>query len=274
MEEQVTEETTPEVSPDVENRAKSMGWIPKEEFKGDVSKWRPANEYVQRAEDLMPILKSQLGRYESKINQYESEISNLKSDLTTQKETAKKLVKMSETAQKMAYEQAKRELTAKQIQAVADSDIEKWQALEEQKDNLPKPETVEIPDQKPSNPYNDSVFKQWHEKNAWYQNDQDLTEFAEFQAEKLIKMNPSMPYHEVLQTVETRIKKTFPNKFENTARSQASSVDSGSQRPSPDQSGKKTYRNLPEDAKEQCDKLVEQGIYTKEQYVKDYFEEE
>ena len=276
MEEQETVETSeaPEVSPEVESRAKSMGWIPKEEFKGDTSKWRPADEYVQRAEDLMPILRSQLGRYESKINQYESEITSLKSDLTAQKETSKKIVKMSETAQKMAYEQAKRDLTAKQIQAVADSDIDKWQALEEQKDNLAKPETIEIPEQAPTTPYNDTVFKQWHSTNTWYQQDKDMTEYAEFQAQKMIQQNPQMPYDQVLKTVEDRIKETFPNKFENPARQQASSVDSGSQRSVSDESGKKTYRNLPADAKEQCDKLVEQGIYTKDQYVKDYFEEE
>ena len=43
---------------EVETRALAMGWQPKEQFKGDPSKWRPAEEYVQRGEELLPIVQA------------------------------------------------------------------------------------------------------------------------------------------------------------------------------------------------------------------------
>jgi hypothetical protein len=76
----MTEEQTQEEiqQQEVETRAKSMGWIPKEEFKGDESNWRPANEFVERAETLLPIVKATSKKFEDKANALETTVSTLK----------------------------------------------------------------------------------------------------------------------------------------------------------------------------------------------------
>ena len=259
----VSHETVPEVTQEVKDRARGMGHRSKEEWRGDPEKWVPADKYVERAETLMPIMKSQMGKYEN-------EISSLKATVESQKKTTEKLLKMGETVQQRAYEQAKRELTQKQVQAVTDGDVEKWQNLEDQKDSLPQPEMIKVeePDSSP-------VFDQWHTGNEWYLKDEDMTDFANLHAQKVTKQNPQMPYDQVLQTVETKIKETFPTKFENPNRDIPSAVDSGQNREIAPKAAGKSYSDLPADAKAMCNQNVSQGLYkTKEDWTKAYYEEE
>lgn len=262
-------EITPEVPRETQipqeviDRAKMMGHIPKEEFRGDPEKWVPADKYVERADNLMPVLKSQLGKYENKI-------TNLEAQIESQKKTTEKLLKMGETVQQRAYEQAKRDITQQQVQAVSDGDVEKWQKLEDQKESLPKPEIVE-PEPVQSTP----VFDQWRSGNEWYLKDEDMTDFANLYGQKMQQQNPNMPYDQILTSVEKKIKETFPTKFENPNRNQPSVVDGGQNREVAVKSGGKTYNDLPADAKAMCNQNVSQGLYkTKEDWAKAYFEEE
>ena len=252
----------PQISQEIIDRARMMGHIPKEEFRGDVSKWVDAQKYVERADNLMPILKSQL-------NKYEGEISNLKATVESQKKTTEKLLKMGETVQQRAYEQAKRELTKEQVQAVADGDVTKWQQLEDQKEGLPKPEPVVVEETQPS-----PVFESWKSGNEWYLKDQDMTEYANFYGQNLQKRDPNLSYEELLIKVEEKIKQTFPQRFENPERSKPSVVDGGVTREIAQKTGK-SYNDLPADAKEMCNINVKQGLFkSKEDWVKSYFEED
>ena len=251
------------ITQEVVDRARGMGHRSKEEWRGDPEKWVPADKYVERAETLMPIMKSQMGKYEN-------EISSLKATVESQKKTTEKLLKMGETVQQRAFDQAKRELTQKQVQAVTDGDVDKWQKLEDQKDNLPQPEVITAEE-----PVESPVFNQWHTGNEWYLKDEDMTDFANLHAQKVTKQNPNMPYDQVLQTVETKIKETFPAKFENPNRAIPSVVDGGQNREIAPKVNGQSYNDLPADAKAMCTQNVSQGLYkTKEDWTKAYFEEE
>ena len=62
----------------------------------------------------------------------------------------------------------------------------------------------------------------------------------------------------------------IPAKFgKKTAFNPMEGSTNGTARPSVS-SGKKSYNNLPSDAKSACDKFVKQGLMTKEQYVAEY----
>ena len=260
-----------QVSQEIIDRATSMGWIPKEQFKGDESRWRPADEYVQRADELMPIMKSQMSKYEQKIAQQEAEITGLKTNLTAQEETAQKLVKMSEKAQKMAYERAKKDIIAQQAQAVKDGDADKWQELETQKESLERPEEIVIEKPPPPQPAVNPSFEQFKASNSWFDKDEDMTIYANSYGAVVKEKNPTMTYEQILGEVERKVKEVFPHKFENPNRQAPTSVDTGT--PVLTTPKKQSYESLPDDAKAQCDSLVAQKILTKEQYVKDYYEE-
>jgi hypothetical protein len=266
-EEEQEKETQVQPDPEVEKRAEMMGWVPQERFKGDPSRWRPANEFVQRAEEMMPIMKAQMRTYETTIE-------SLKGELKSSKDTMKKLVKMTDNISQREYEKAKQELITKQMNAVKEGDSETWAKLEQEKDKLEKPEEIKLEEQDTTPDENNPVFKEWHGSNDWYLKDNEATLYANAMAQKI--QDPSIPYDEWLKKVENAVKKAFPHKFDNPKRQAAPAVDGGSQVASKVENTNKqnTYKDLPADAKAQCDKLVAQGVYTKEKYVQDYFEEE
>ena len=259
--EEVQEEAAPkepEIPQEIINRAKMMGHIPKEEFRGDPEKWVPADKY---AENLMPILRSQLGKYET-------EISSLKSTLEAQRKTTEKILKMSEKSQKIAYEQAKKDIMREQAQAVSDGDVEKWQKLEEKKESLPQPEVIVA--EEPKNP----IYDQWAAQNSWINEpDSDMAIFANSYGPIVQEKYPNISYPELLKKVEEKVKEVFPQKFSNPNRQNQTVVDTGA--PTTPSKSKKTYNNLPADAKALCDQNVKDGLYkTKEEWVKVYYEEE
>lgn len=276
MEEEIKEEVAEETidadaiaaQQETEDRAQKMGWIPKEKFKGNPDRWRPAEEYVKRADELMPIMKSQLGKYEG-------EITTLKTTIDRQTKTMEQLVKMSEGVGKREYDRALRDLKAKQIEAVSTGNTEEWQKLEDEKEKLKEPEPIKIEASSP-NPAAEPVFIAWQEDNEWYQKDDQMTLFADAYGDNLSKNNKNLKYEEFLKMVEEETRKAFPHKFTNPNRTRASAVDAGVTRSSATDSGKKkTYSDLPAEAKAQCDKWVKDGTFKKsEDYVKSYFEEE
>ena len=260
---EIPAEAVPQISQETIDRARGMGHRSKEEWRGDPDKWVPADKYVERGETLIPIMKSQMGKYENKI-------SNLESQVESQKKTTEKILKMGETVQKRAYEQAKRDLTQQQVKAVSDGDVEKWQKLEDQKDDLPQPEPIEI-----EQPASSPVFDAWAAKNDWYFNDKDMNAFSDVLGKRMREENPNMPYYQILQAVETKIKETFPAKFDNPNRVIPSVVDGGQNREIAPKANGKGYNDLPADAKTMCEQNVSQGLYkTKEDWTKAYFEEE
>jgi hypothetical protein len=258
----VPPETIQEISAEVVQRAKGMGHIPKEEFRGDPEKWVPADKYVERAENLMPILKSQLGKYEG-------EISSLKATVDSQKKTTEKILKMNEKTQELAYDRAVKDVTEKQAKFVEDGNVDEWRRLENEKEKIERPEPVVVEE-----PVQNPVFDQWKVSNDWYLKDQKLTEYANYRGEKIQAENPTFAYSDVLSKVEAEIKETFPDKFENPNRAKPSVVDSGATREIVAKKGS-GYSDLPSDAKTICDQNVSQGLYkSKEDWVKSYSEEE
>ena len=176
---------------------------------------------------------------------------------------------MGETVQHRAYEQAKRELTKEQVQAVTDGDVTKWQQLEDQKEGLPKPEPVVAEE-----PQVSPTFNSWKSGNEWYLKDEDMTEYANFYGQSLQSKFPTMPYEELLVKVEEKIKQTFPQRFENPERAKPSVVDGSATREIAPKAGN-SYNDLPADAKEMCNQNVKQGLFkSKEDWVKSYFEED
>ena len=72
--EQVEQERRAQV--EVQNRARIQGWVPKEEFRGDQQKWITADEFVKRADHMMPILKSVNRKLEGQVSDLHKKLSD------------------------------------------------------------------------------------------------------------------------------------------------------------------------------------------------------
>jgi len=259
-------ETPPETPPEVIQEAIDTGWIPKEDFKGDKTRWRPPEEWVERGKTLIPLINTQLRKDRA-------ELVTMKAELERNRKTTEKLLKMSETVGIREYERARRELTQKQVAAVGDGDVATWQELEDQKEKLTKPEPiVSAHDPEPSVP---PEFKTWVDKpeNQWFTDDEDMAVFANAYAGK-IDPKGEMSITTRCEKVAEKVKAVFAHKFTNPNRSNPSPVDTPSVGGEPKPTGK-TYADLPADAKKQCGIFTKDGTFkTKEDYTRSYFEEE
>lgn len=254
---------------EVEEKASKMGWVPQEEWKGDPDKWRPADEFVERGENIVPIMRERIDKLEKELEV----ITKLnKSELKKVKE--------------LAYDQAKKEyekeiakLNEEKFQAIQEADIEKYQQVEGKITKLQKPE-----EPKEEAPQVNPVFEDWRSKNPWYapdianvgDADETLTLFANAVAAKIQAEKPGLAPDKFFAEVEKRVKAEFPHKFENPKRKEPGMAESGHQATP---KGKKSFADLPDDAKKAYNRIAErmkrQGReYSKDEYAKVYFEEE
>src|SRR3990167_4165256 len=58
---------------EVEAKAREMGWKPKDEYKDDPDKWRPADEFLRRGEEILPFVQKENRRLKERLSKVETE---------------------------------------------------------------------------------------------------------------------------------------------------------------------------------------------------------
>jgi len=259
----------PAVEQAVIDRARRQGWVPKEEFRGDPGRWIDANVFVQRADEIMPILKETNRRLETKLTALEERLAK-QSDMVT------KMVDIQNKYTDTSYKTQIQRIKERKLEAVRTGDEELFQKLEEQEAQIEKPPVFEKPaEQSPITPTQQQELNAWFKANDdWYGKDKDLTDYAMFISDKMVKQEGStLQPIEFVEEVKARVKKAFPHKFE---KKRVQDVDDTSVRGSGAYSTgtKKGWNDLPEEAKNQCIKMTKEiPGFTKEKYIKEYFEE-
>lgn len=252
IETDVPEAEAPEIS--AEDRALTMGWTPKEQFKGDPSKWVDAETFVKRGEEFLPFLKANNRRLEQAHERSQKELAELKASLKEVRDYTSK-------AEERAYQRALKDLQAELDQAAAAGDVEGVRAVTDDIRKLEK--EVSAPAPKDNEP--PAYLTDWKADNPWFESDRVLKAAAIEIAQELTEAGVTGKAQ--LDAVSKRIKAEFPTKFENPNRRQASAVEGAGS--APRRSGK-GYTDLPSDAKAACDRWVKQGLMTREDYVKNY----
>lgn len=270
MTEEVTEQTADaiyeqgEESPsDTEQKAREAGWRPQEEWQGDTAGWMDAEEFIARNDRLQDradgVAKAEIGRLTKQVGE-------LNSTIETFAEHHRKV-------EERAYERARTELKAKQREAVAEGDEAAFDAAAGEIDNLEaeaKAAAKEGPTADKAAPP-DPEFTAWLAVNAWYDPKSDafnpeMSAFAERIAPTMQRTGLSgrAYYDRIAEEVKKKSADSEP------PRRRAAAVEAGGGERF---NGKgPTYRDLPAEAKAACDDFVKQGLLTKDQYLKDYFE--
>ena len=236
---------------DIEAQAREQGWVPKEEWKGPEDKWTEASVFVEKGEKISGILKS-------RVDRQQQEIDRLKQ---TNKEFGESRLKI-EKKLRQDNERLERELESAREQAITDGDGATFTRVEKQlsqvRQDLAPPSNGNV-----SNP----LGEQWLADNEWYNTNPKLQTFADGLADKIISEGYSGRAY--FAELTRRTKEAFPDDFSNHNRSGANSVESGGNQ-SVKSKEKKSYDNLPQYAKDSCDKFVKNGLITKEEYVKTF----
>lgn len=244
--------------PTVEDRAREMGWRPKEEFKGDESRWVDADTFVKKGEEVLPIVNA-------RAKKLEEANAAMKAELADMKRTFGEFKQYHSQTERRAYERAMRDLEERQAEAVEANDLKAVREITKEMNNLSKDVRTDDQGDPYATPDHAKALSQFEADNPWFKSDPVMTAAANVIANQLEAAG--VRGADQLQEVAKRIRAEFPHKFENERRKAPATVEGAS----PPRKGGKTWSDLPPEARATADRWVKQGLVTREQYIKDYF---
>lgn len=262
-----------EVNVEVEKNARHFGWVSKEEFRGNEADWVDAETFEKRGKEINPILRANNDRLKKELeatrDKHDKEIAELRAATeefkTFQKESFDRKQKQLQDELLSLKDQRKEAIR----EGDADLVVELEDRIEEVKDERSKKQDKEpaIEVQAPVVQL-DPTLTNWIEGNKWFGNDIEATEIVNGLGTSIRRQFPNLQGQDFLDKLDERIASVLPEL--RGSKQERSAVDSSTTRGSTS-SKKKSYDNLPSDAKAACDKFVKQGLFkTKQEYVDSY----
>ena len=270
------EQQAPEVNEAVAKEARIFGWVPREEFRGSDEEWVDADVFVTRGKEINPILRKNNETLMKKLDEKTKEIDSIKASV----EEFKKFQKESNDRKVVELEVQIAELKTRKREAIAEGNGDLVVDIDDQLDEIkeaqreakeeakkkPEPETspqnTTVPD--------DPALQSWLGRNTWFGEDTEMTDVANGLGASVRRQFPHLSGQAFLDKLDDKIIEYFPHKvLGNKAR--GSAVDSSGNVRNNSGSGKKSYDNLPADAKAACDRFIKNGwIKSKQEYVENY----
>lgn len=266
-----TGQETDEDTRDWQSEARDMGWVPETEFRGPEGKWKDAKAFVEDGENVLPIVRSQNKRLRE-------EIAKERDDFAKRLAAIERTSKTAFERQKQAHETAMSNLAKEMRRAAAEGDIEKYDELSVQRDQLDKDAPKDdAPANETPEQASQRAQQEWVSRNDWYRTDFDLAKTAEDYSQWLARNNPDMSLTDNLAATEKHIKEKYPEKFgapapKKTAANGHAAVDGGSDAPPSHNTQGKLSAKLPPEARAAGQRFVSDGTFkTIEEYAEVYF---
>lgn len=299
--EQFADDSPPE---DIE-KAKQIGWKDPKEWKGSPPKngFVKAKEYLERAETVIPIMRSENKKLKDELAESRAELKTFKDEM---KVTVANMAKMSKVALDRQRAQLEDKYSVAIDAATEVGDKEQVRKLREaeRKDlkefDAVAEEAAEKKTEEGKKDVNGALPKEvqdtighWIGENAWYSSDPEMQAVANAYHGKLLKDKPGLTLAENLDETRKYVAKRYPEKFkveddegDDEKPARGSRVEGGS-RVAGGGGGSK-FSKLPADAKAQADKFIkEDGLFlekgedpvkdlakARERYAADYLGEQ
>lgn len=184
--------STPEPSP-IEQKARTMGWVPKEEWSGDPDEWRSAREFVDR------------GSLFKKIEHLNAQRAEDRKVIT---EMGAHLAKVRE----MERVRVLAELQQQKADAFANNDFSRVVELD---DRIAETRNTPVAPVVSNDPPLEvqQLHEAFLERNNWYGSDAKMTAFADKIAKGFRAMNPDATPQEVYEEAERETRERFRSNF-------------------------------------------------------------
>ncbi len=212
-------------------KARTKGWRPIEEFKGDAADWVPAKEFLGREKlfDKIHDLKNQISR---QTQGFQKELAQMSAHFA----------KVQETADKKAVQELKAQLTAAKAAGEVDEVAEiAGQIKEKEAEVKESARDVKVAQQVARQSGPTPEFQEWQKDNKWFQEDQEMTVDAISFGTGYAAANPDKSQKDVLEYVGKKIRKVYPEKFEDAPQGRQKVEDKveggGNSRPAPKKKG-------------------------------------
>lgn len=244
---EVEEEVAP---PSVDEIAARMGWVPKEKFKGEETKWKPAEQFILDGKDIQ--------------ERSSRELKEMRVTLDTISKTSGQLM-----ADKL--QQQHKELAAQYAAAVEKGDPDEAFRVSQEISGVIAQKVAPAPPRSAPPEATD-----WVERNPWMkpsapQYDPVAANAAIAICNQYAVANPNMPPGEQIAKTEAILRNQFPHLFTRDKGPAQVNGNISRNTSTPAKTGK-TAADLPKEARVIADDLVERGlIKSNEDYAKNYF---
>lgn len=279
---------------DVEERARRMGWRPREEYTGDPAQWRDADEYLKRGYDAPGVLVERYNRLDRRFADVERELRDTRERLTASATVTSEMVDRLRSADERALARARRELEAQRDAAVDVGDRAAVARVQAEIDDLnrsavPPAQTESrgnghtpppVPGTAPGSP--PPEVQAFFRDNPWYFEHADLRAEADALYTGFNAHRPQDGVAANLQNVRDRMARLYPDRVRPAFRRTEASpgVDDGAREPPPPRQRRnaRSFDTMPPEAKSQFDRwnraLQGKGSpLTKEEFAKDYWDQ-
>jgi hypothetical protein len=276
-EELQSEDYTPEMQAADEKRAARMGYVPKEEFRGDPDKWISAREFIERAEKQLPIALGTIKNLEGKLERMEKKFAGMTDTLEKFNKHHKTALERETAKAAGEYKRGLEDARTEMRLAMEEGDSEKFDKASKRLDGLLEnpPEKLEEAETKIDTKFADQpkfdpkIHNQWVEDNSWFIKEFKMNRFA-VECGEFLKLTIS-DQKEQLKEITKMVKEEFPEYFGNPARRKPASVETGDSTASPSGRRKMTVNNLPSVARTMLDQFKRDiKGYKDEDYLAQY----
>ena len=238
----------------------------------DPDQWRSPEDWKERGEKILPIVKERLDKMTK-------DFAGVQTELKASREAFAEFQDFQTTARradaKKAYQDALRDIQTQQRVAVGEMDTAKFDELEGQKGDLYQTyvaDTKEPEKKEPPAKTEDKFSAEEQERgqefiknNGWFNTDPVMKAYAQAQSVALMDGQGNINYDQLAKDVKAR----FPEKFTNPRREEANSVEGGDT--TKQVKGGKKFDDLPQAAKTAFARFQKQmPNFTKEAYLADY----
>lgn len=265
---------------DVEDQAREVGWVPKEEWKGKPDYWKPAAEWLERApKTYIPKLEKEIGKLKAQIAKQETEVED----------RIKRLESTTRRRLDQERERLEREYEARILKAteLGDTEAVKKVMTDQKKDMKALDEKVDAAEEKKDAkageipPELKKELEEWADENDWFNTDKRLRRVAIAFYDEVEEDMPNASMKRKLQEVRKLVEEEFPSKFKKDEAGddddpprRGSRVESGSRNSNGAGAKKLGWSDIPKDDRDTAKSMIGEGKLFKDQadYAKDYWE--
>lgn len=246
------EPAKPKWSQEVEDIARSVGWTPKENYRGNPDQWRDPVEFLRTGKSTHQNLRAERDR-----------------DRQEFADTIRRTEKMAELALDKQRRSLEEQFKAQLRYAASQGDMEVYNAVEKNRDKALEDfdkETVPVKERKQGAQQPDIApetvaFVERH--SSWFNKDAVMTGAAVALCGDLQARFPSLPLSSVMNMVEESMKAEFPHRFNGSRKMEESRGPAkveGGQRPIKT-AVKKGWDQLPPEAKQAGKGFIDRGLF-------------
>lgn len=250
---------------EIESKARQMGWVPKENFRGADDQWVDASEFVRRGEEILPIVKANNRRLQDQLSRQEQQIADLTKAVQESKESLTAFHDYHQESLTRALAEQREKLVDQLEQARESGDVRAETKVQDQLAEVREQERIlkakPKEESKPSGNsgsdqlVEDPAFTAWRQDNSWYGSDKKKTAFAEGMAMQLRRdpANALITGRAFYDLVSNAVEEEYGG----TQRANPDKVSGGR---TTSNSRSKSYGDMPAEAKAACDKFARQLV--------------